>query len=364
VASAGAGTDVTAGPESDHDGLHLDADLLETLGARLLSAAGMSDHSARSVSKHVVGNSLLGVDSHGIVRFPQYLELISAGSIDPAAEAVVVTDQPAFTRIDGQAGHGVPAMIRLAEYTANKARSAGMATGALINCGHTGRIGAYAETIARQGCFALIIGGGGHTRGNPKVAPYGGREGIMGTNPYTLALPGGPTGAVVVDFATSTIAQGKLLAASKTRTPLPPGMILDRAGRPSTDAADYYAGGVLLPAAGPKGYGLGLIGELLAHGVLGQSRALNWLVVALDLTTLSDGGDFQTRIDDYLSWVKSRDPADGFDEILIPGEPEYRCREVRQHLGIPVAEEIWEEILGWAERSGVEWDGLPKGPLQ
>ena len=347
-----------AGPEGDHGRLQIDAGLLESLGVRLLTAAGMSEPCARTVSQHVVGNSLLGVDSHGIVRFSQYLEFISAGSIDPSAGPLVVTDEDAFTRIDGRAGHGVPAMVHLAASTADKARRAGMASGALVNCGHTGRIGAYAESMARQGCFALIIGGGGHTRGNPKVAPYGGREGIMSTNPYTLAMPGGPTGAVVVDFTTSTIAQGKLLAASKTGVPLPPGMILDRAGRSSTNAADYYAGGVLLPAAGPKGYGLGLIGELLAHGVLGRSRALNWLVVALDLATLSDGGDFQARIDDYLAWVKSRAPAEGFDEVLIPGEPEHRCRAIRECEGIPVAREIWDELLGWIARSGID---LPEG---
>ena len=209
-----------------------------------------------------------------------------------------------------------------------------------------------AEMIARQGCFAVIIGGGGHTRGNPKVAPYGGREGIMGTNPYTLALPGGPTGVVVVDFATSTSAQGKLLAASKTGEPLPPGTILDRDGRPSIDARDYYAGGVLLPAAGPKGYGLGLIGELLAHGVLGQARALNWLVLAVDLDLLSDD-DYGSRIDDYLEWVKGRAPAEGFDEVMIPGEPEQRCRQLRKNAGIPIADEIWEEIIEWATRMGI-----------
>ena len=134
-----------AGPEGDHDELQIDAGLLESLGVRLLAAAGMSDLCARTVSQHVVGNSLLGVDSHGIVRFSQYLEFISAGSIDPSAGPLVVTDEDAFTRMDGRAGHGVPAMVRLAASTADKARSTGMASGALVNCGHTGRIGAYAE---------------------------------------------------------------------------------------------------------------------------------------------------------------------------------------------------------------------------
>ena len=338
--------------DKDFSQRRIAADKLKLLGVRLLSAAGMSHDDANMVSEHVVGNSLMGVDSHGVVRFSQYMSFIESGAINPSSTPLVVIDDPAMTRIDGGGGHGVPAMVQLAEYTAQKASSAGMATGTLVNCGHTGRIGAYAEMIARQGCFAVIIGGGGHTRGNPKVAPYGGREGIMGTNPYTLALPGGPTGVVVVDFATSTSAQGKLLAASKTGEPLPPGTILDSGGRPSTDVRDYYAGGVLLPAAGPKGYGLGLIGELLAHGVLGQAKAVNWLVLAVDLDLLSDD-DYVSRIDDYLEWVKGRAPADGFDEVMIPGEPEQRCRQLRKNAGIPIADEIWEEIIEWATRMGI-----------
>jgi len=338
--------------DKDFSGRRIAADKLRLLGVRLLSAAGMSHDDATLVSDHVVVNSLMGVDSQGVVRFSQYMSLIESGAIDPAGTPLLVIDDPGMVRIDGRGGHGVPAMVQLAECTAQKARTAGMATGALVNCGHTGRIGAYAEMIARQGCFAVIIGGGGHTRGNPKVAPYGGREGIMGTNPYTLALPGGPTGVVVVDFATSISAQGKLLAASKTGEPLPPGTILDRDGRPSIDARDYYAGGVLLPAAGPKGYGLGLIGELLAHGVLGQARALNWLVLAVDLDLLSDD-DYVSRIDDYLEWVKGRAPAEGFDEVMIPGEPEQRCRKLREQSGIPVADEIWQEIVDWTGRMGI-----------
>ena len=338
--------------DKDFSGRRIAAEKLRLLGVRLLSAAGMSHDDAAMVSEHVVGNSLMGVDSHGVVRFAQYMSLIESGALNPAGTPLVVIDEPTMIRIDGRGGHGVPAMVQLAECTAQKARTAGMATGALVNCGHTGLIGAYAETIARQGCFAVIIGGGGHTRGNPKVAPYGGREGIMGTNPYMLALPGGPTGVVVVDFATSTSAQGKLLPAFKTGEPLPPGTILDRDGRPSIDARDYYAGGVLLPAAGPKGYGLGLIGELLAHGVLGQARALNWLVLAVDLDLLGDD-DYVSRIDDYLEWVKGRAPAEGFDEVMIPGEPEQRCRKLREQSGIPVADEIWQEIIDWADRMGI-----------
>jgi LDH2 family malate/lactate/ureidoglycolate dehydrogenase len=339
--------------------VRFDVNVLETLGALLLVKGGMAERAAATVASHVMGNALRGVDSHGVVRFAQYREQIVEGIFDPAGEATVTSSDDSLIRVDGGGGHGVPAMQIAAETVLERAREHGMATATVINCGHTGRIGAFAETIARGNCLAVITGGGSHARGKPKVAPYGGREGVMSTNPYAFALPGGPTGAVVVDFATSVVAQGKLLAASKTNEPLVPGLILDQSGRPSTDVRDYYGGGVLLPAAGPKGYGLGLIAELLTHGVLGDPRALNWIMIAIDLDRLGAGQPYQARMDAYLDWVKLSAPAEGFDEVLIPGEPEQHCLAERERNGVPVADEVWQEMVVWANRGGIDLSLYP-----
>ena len=339
--------------------MRFDVNVLETLGALLLVKGGMAERAAGTVAAHVMGNALRGVDSHGVVRFAQYREQIVEGIFDPAGEATVTSSDDSLIRVDGGGGHGVPAMQLAAQEVCLRAQQHGMASAAVLNCGHTGRIGAFAEVIARGNCFSMITGGGGHASGNPKVAPYGGREGIMGTNPYALALPGGPTGAVVVDFATSVVAQGKLLAASKTGEAVAPGLILDREGRATTDVKDYYSGGVLLPAAGPKGYGLGLISELLAHGVLGNARALNWLMLAIDLDRLAGDEPYAARIETYLDWVKKSAPAEGFDEVLIPGEPERRCMLERERDGIPVDNEVWQELRVWADRSGIDLSRYP-----
>jgi LDH2 family malate/lactate/ureidoglycolate dehydrogenase len=232
------------------------------------------------------------------------------------------------------------------------------AIAAVANCGHTGRIGAFAETIARAGCFALVLGGGGHERFK-SVVPYGGREGALSTNPYALALPGGPTDAVVVDFATSATAQGKVLYAKAAGTPLPEGLIIDKQGRPSRNAEDYFAGGFLLPAAGPKGYGLGLIAELLGYGLLDTPRELNWILFAFDLEAFGGQEAYRERTESYLAWVKDRAPAPGFDEVMVPGEPEQRCRKARLAGGIPVPPEIRADLCAWAGRLGVDLAGVP-----
>lgn len=339
--------------------MRYEAKTMEALGVALLVEGGMSLATAVTVSAHVIGNALRGVDSHGVVRYVQYREQIIDGVFDPAGEPRLDVEHDTSIRVDGGGGHGVPAMQLAAQEVCLRAQQHGMASAAVVNCGHTGRIGAFAEVIARGNCFSMITGGGGHASGNPKVAPYGGREGIMGTNPYALALPGGPTGAVVVDFATSVVAQGKLLAASKTGEAVAPGLILDREGRATTDVKDYYNGGVLLPAAGPKGYGLGLISELLAHGVLGNARALNWLMLAIDLDRLAGDEPYAARIETYLDWVKKSAPAEGFDEVLIPGEPERRCMLERERDGIPVDNEVWQELRVWADRSSIDLSRYP-----
>lgn len=337
---------------------HLGADALEALGTRLLAAAGTPADVAEEVAAHVVDNSLRGIDSHGIVRLPYYLDLIHEGVIDPGGRAAVAKDEPGVTLIDGGGGFGIPAIRLAAEMMLQKIESQASAVAAVVNCGHTGRVGAYAEMIARAGCFALVLGGGGHERFR-SVVPYGGREGVMSTNPYALALPGGPTGAVVVDFATSATAQGKVLYARAAGTPLPEGMIIDKQGRPSRNAEDYFAGGFLLPAAGPKGYGLGLIAELLGYGLLGAPRELNWILFAFDLETFGGREAYRERTESYLAWVKSCAPAPGFGEVMVPGEPEQRCREARLAEGIAVPPEIRATLCAWAGRLGVDLADVP-----
>ncbi len=305
------------------------------LAETMLRAAGVRPKPADVVATHLIDASLKGVDSHGLERIPQYLERIDEGYILADAEPEVASVQDAIMQVRGNGGLGIPAMQLAADRLAPLAHERGIAAASVLDVAHTGRIGRYVETLANAGCFGLAFGGGSYQQGG-RVAPFGGSRGVLSTNPYALALPGGSLGPVVVDFATSTIAQGKLSVAHERGTPVPPDSLIDKEGRPSEDAKDFYEGGALLPAAGPKGYGLALIAELIGFALIGVPKEFNWLIVALDLARFRTPSAFASAAEQCLSEVKAVPPSEGFEAVMIPGELERRAMEERRRDGIPL----------------------------
>lgn len=305
------------------------------LAQALLGAGGLKPGPALVVAQHLVDANMKGVDSHGLERIPQYLQKIAEGRVEAGAEPEVASVHDGIVQVRGHGGLGIPAMQLAAERLAPLAHERGIAAATVTDVAHTGRIGRYVETLALSGCFAFAFGGGAYRQGG-RVAPFGGSRGVLSTNPYALALPGGSLGPVVVDFATSTLAQGKLAAARLRGTPLPEDAVIDREGRPSTAAEDFYEGGALLPAAGPKGYGMALIAELIGSALIGDPKEFNWLIVALDLARFRPPAAFAAAAEDCLREVKAVPPREGFDEVMIPGEPERRCMAARAVSGIPL----------------------------
>ena len=331
----------------------LTADNLQRLTADVLHAAGASAPVAATVAAHLVDNNLRGVESHGVNRIPSYLSLFETEFVDPDAVSQVTEDGGTLLRIDGGGGFGIPAMELAVERLIPAASRHGLVAAAVTGCGHTGRIGAYADALADQGLMALILGGGGH-EGWPAVAPFGGAQGLLGTNPYAYAMPGGRHGNVVVDFATSATAQGKLAVARAKGEPAPDGQIIDATGRPSRDVEDFYAGGAILPAAGPKGYGMSLIAELVGFALLPDPHEYNWLIVAIDIARLRPDGGYDGAAETFLDKLIAVPPAPGFDRVMIPGEPERRLKAEREKNGVPLADGIWSGIVEAADGVGVD----------
>ncbi len=319
----------------------------------MLLKAGLKPGPARVVAEHLVDASLRGVDSHGLERVPQYLNRIRSGDIRADAEPEFSWAQEAIMQVRGNGGLGIPAMQLAAERLAPLAHEKGIAAAAVVDVTHTGRIGRYVEALAQSGCFAIAFGGGSYEQGG-KVAPYGGARGVLSTNPYAFSLPGGAYGPVVVDFATSILAQGKLLLARNRGEDLPPDSLLDRDGNPSQRAEDFYDGGSLLPAAGPKGYGLALIAEMIGCALIGSPREFNWLIIALDLARFRTPSAFAAAAEHCLGEVKAVPPREGFEEVMIPGEIERRKMEERRRDGIPVDAVLQEALRNAAEDLGVE----------
>jgi LDH2 family malate/lactate/ureidoglycolate dehydrogenase len=336
---------------------HFSADQLGRMAKALLAAAGTPDDIADVVAGSLVESNLKGVDSHGVMQLPWYLEEVEKGAIEPAARPEIEHKAPSAALVRGNKGFGIYALSRATELAVETAQDQGAACVGLTECSHTGRIGYFAEAAARQGLFAMIMGGGAH-RIWSNVVPFGGTKPIMSTNPYALAMPGGRFGPVVVDFATSTVADGKIAVHRAEGRAVPEDWILDKHGQPTTDPEAFFDGGMHRPAAGHKGYGLGLIAEQIGDAALAAPPEFNWFVVAVNLGAFRPLAAYAETAETYLQFVKDVPPAAGFDEVLLPGEPEQRAAKRRCTEGIPVPDPVWEQLMATGRSVGVDLDAI------
>ena len=337
---------------------NLSLEQLSALVRNLLSAAGTPDDIAERVADSLVESNRKGVDSHGVMNLPWYLEEIASGKIDPTGRPEVALDQPGAALLKGNHGFGIFALEQATQIAIEKAKAQGAAAVGLADCSHTGRIGRYAEMATAANCFGMVLGGGAH-RIWANVVPHGGSEPVMSTNPYALGMPGGRFGPVIVDFATSTASDGKIGVHRAEERPVPEGWILDKLGQPTTDPNAFFDGGRHLPAAGHKGYGLGLIAELLGDSVLAHPPEFNWFAIVVDLAPFQAPEAYREAAESYLGMVKQVAPAPGFREVLLPGEPERRTAEARSRDGVPIPDMVWDQLRAAGTRLGVALEPAP-----
>lgn len=328
------------------------ADLTDLI-RRCLAAGGFSKTNADTVARHLVDAEMKGVSSHGVNRLGSYLKEAADGVIDPKADPVVKAQREGLLHIDGAKGIGIVAMVRATEELIVSARERGLAAGGIVNCGHSGRMGAYVEQAAEAGFLAISFGGGGRRMwGN--VVPYGGVQPVMSTNPYTIGMPGQPDDPVVCDFAISTVATGKVAVARANGETLPPDAAIDRNGKPTRDPQAYYDGGALLPAAGPKGSGLGIIAEMMGDAMLGDCVEYNWLMILLRADAFHPMAEYDRRATGFMAEVRGSKPADGFERVMLPGERETVRAKEAGGAGIVIGDGVWAGIVDAAKSVGVE----------
>ena len=334
------------------------AEHLERLVTDIFVAAGTPDDLAQQVAHSLVEANLAGHDSHGVLRVASYLDFIRQGRIQPASRPETVQEGPATALVDGRWGFGQVTARYAMALAVEKARAAGVAAVAAVRCNHIGRLGEWTEMAAAGGVvgFCCVAIGGGPTA----AAPYGGARRAFGTNPLSFGIPVDHTPAVVSDFATTVVAEGKLRYAREKGVPLPEGWILDKEGRPSRDPADFYAGGTILPFGGHKGYALALVVELLSLALTGADAAPQpdgWhsgaLFLCLNPAAFRSIEAYDRGVTAILQRVKAVPPAPGFEEVLLPGEPERRTRAERSRDGIPLPDATWETLRQCAAELGV-----------
>ncbi|MXW48471.1 MAG: Ldh family oxidoreductase [Gammaproteobacteria bacterium] len=327
----------------DCDRVEVSSDDALTKLSAIFGLLGCEEEIAKSVSNHLVDSSLSGVESHGVMRALQYVKQFQSGFMKPDATPQIVTCDNGWEAVDGGGGVGIPAMELAYERGMLQARKKGVSVVAVRNVGHTGRIGAYADVAAEKG-FMTICMGGGNRKIWRQVAPYGGAKALYPTNPWAIGMPGGNDDPVVVDFATSKIAGGWLYAARLAGAQLPEGYIIDSNGNPTTDPEDYFNGGAILPAGEHKGYGLGLLAEIVADALLGEPTTEgNWLIIVLDIEAIQSRSAYSRAIADILTEVRECPPAPGFERVEIPGQLSRNHK--RQCDGIvAVPEHTWQQI--------------------
>lgn len=337
---------------------------LIALSRGIFIAAGASPANAEQVARSLVDANLAGHDSHGVIRIPQYVNAIRQGEVVPDAEPTIRRETAATALVDGHWAFGQVSAAFATDLAVAKAKAEGVSLVGIVRVNHIGRLGEWATRAADAEIAAIVLAGGFGGRGQSAV-PFGGAKPLFGTNPIAVGIPAGAKADVLVDFATTSVAAGKIEVARAKKAPLPPGSIVDREGRPTTDPEDYYAGGALLPFGGHKGYALSVMVEFLGRimtgadafaeeprggAVYGHSGAL---VIGMNPAFFGEPDRYAAAAANTVDRLKAVPPAPGSSGVLIPGEPEALARSERAEAGVPIAEETWEKIRLVAHDLGV-----------
>ncbi len=338
-----------------------EAGQLHAVTRHLLEAAGTPRPIARVTAQVLVGANVVGHDSHGVLHMPRYLTEIEKGELQPAAEPQVVKETPVSLVIEGHEGHGHYGARWGMERAIKKAKESGACTTSFASLRHMGRLGEYAEMAARAGCIGLITYGTARAGGGSTL-PYGGRRGAFGTNPIAVGAPTGDRVPFIMDFATSKIAVSKVFLARNGGKDLPPDCIVDKDGNPSTNPDDYGNGGYLAGFGEHKGFAIGLLTFVLG-GLSGNINAAEgWmngtLMQVIDVEAFLPLQTYQQGLRATLDGIKETPPAEGFDEVQVPGDFESCKRAERLAGGIEVPGPIVDQLVEWGEKLGVDVDGV------
>jgi LDH2 family malate/lactate/ureidoglycolate dehydrogenase len=329
------------------------ADRLTKIGAALLRAAGASKDEADAVAIGCINANLAGHDSHGIIAIPTYIDRIKVGHIVPGEKWTIVQESPATTVIDGHWGFGFYVNAKAMELTIEKAKKTNVAACTVFRQSHVGRLAAYPLMAARAGMIGIATADSG--RSTKVVAPFGGREARLGTNPISIAVPSDLDGPIYLDMATSAVAAGKVALAAARNEPIPQGWVVGKDGKLTTDPKQLRQGGALLPLGGTEGYkgsGLAAMVEILCgiltglgFGVEPTGRHNDGTFMAVfNVEAFRPLKDFKKEVADFARYLNDTPPSEGSKGVLYPGEIENRTEKERQKSGIDIEDATWDKL--------------------
>jgi L-2-hydroxycarboxylate dehydrogenase (NAD+) len=347
---------------------------LHQFTTRVLEACGVPGDDARQAAEVLASADLRGIDTHGVARLPQYVEMLRLGRINPRPSITVVRESPSTATLDGDNGLGLVVGPRANALAMEKAERVGTGWVAVRNSNHFGAGEFYPlQGLARE----LIVWA--MTNSPPQVAPLWGAEKMLGTNPMAIAFPGLEEPPVVIDLTTSAIAFGKVEDAARRGLPIPEGCAIDRDGRMTRDPNEMLDGGALLPLGsdrergGHKGYCLAAMVDLLTGALSGANwgpfappfpahlappprhvgQGVGHLFGALRISAFIDPAELRRQVDDWVRTMRATRPAAGTSGPSIPGDPNRRAEQERRAHGVPVIRPVLEGLERVAERTGV-----------
>ncbi|MFJ3054998.1 Ldh family oxidoreductase [Herbaspirillum sp. NPDC087042] len=337
------------------------ADALTTFGTQVLVANGVPLADAQLLADSLVTAELWGHSSHGMLRLPWYVERLRSGAMQADTRSEHVQDNGAILVVDGHHGIGQVLTAQAVTLGIERARLHGISAIAVRNSNHFGTAAYFTRRAAQAGCVAFLA-----TNASPAMAPWGGKQKAIGTNPWSIAAPAGSKGVAVMDIANTAVARGKIYLAAERGEEIPPLWAADENGVPTTDAQKAIHG-LILPMAGHKGYVISFMMDVLA-GVLTGSHfgsqvagpydparrsGCGHLLITIDIKAMLGEDEFGQRMEALIDEIKAIPKADGVEEIFFPGELEDSHTRHLAAAGISLADNTWQSLGKLAAETGV-----------
>ncbi|EDI7859195.1 ureidoglycolate dehydrogenase [Salmonella enterica] len=325
---------------------------LKALAFNKLTQAGLDAQTAQQVADVLVHADITGVHSHGVIRVEHYCTRLNAGGLNPKATFSIEQISPSVAILDSDDGMGHCALIKATDHAISLARETGLGFVSVKNTSHCGALSWFIEQATSQGMVAIAM-----TQTDTCVAPYGGAERFLGTNPIAFGFPVKDSHPMIVDMATSAIAFGKILHAKETGKPIGHGLAQDKEGHITTDPHKIEN---LLPFGGHKGSGIALAIDALTGVLMGANfsnhivrmygdydkmRKLASLVIVIDPQMLGNPL-FSSIMSTMVNELRAVKPMPGVDKVLAPNDPQIAYKEKCLKEGIPVAEGIYQYLIG------------------
>ncbi|MBS7704972.1 Ldh family oxidoreductase [Chelatococcus asaccharovorans] len=334
----------------------IDLETLKAFSVSLLAEGGFPSPRAKEVADLLVWANARGMDSHGVLRIPRYIEMVEEGVIVPDAQPEIIHRAGAIAIQESGRAPGATAMCAAMDEAVAIAGTHGIGWCSARNITHAGAIGYYAMRAALAGHVGIVM-----TASGPLMAYHGAAVASVSTNPLAIAAPVGFGDPIILDMSTSNVALGKIMAARDAGTPVPEGWGIDKDGQATTNAA---AVATLLPLGGPKGSGLSLMIEVLAsllcaNAIIapalrgGEAGRMNGIALALNIAAFGSRAGFEEDLRQLASTIRALPSASGVDAILMPGERGFRTEADRALRGIPLARGTCKRLASLADRFGI-----------